>query len=380
MNFEISSEQKELCEEIIRFAKNVLNKEDNETGFPYKKWEEMSEFGIFGLNISEEYGGLNESYLTSAMAIEALGYACTDNGLIFAVNNHIWVGLNMINIYGNSDLKKRYLPDMVAGKRIGAIAITEADAGSDVFAMKTTAIETDNGFILNGSKMFVSNGTIADVFVVFAKVKMNKKEKFTAFIVDKSLPGITIGSDIKKMGLHNCPTAEVIFDQCIIPKMNVLGEEGKGDLLLQGALEWERCYEFASYVGAMQRVMEKCLEYANERRQFGKYISEFQAVSHKIADMKSKIELARLMLYKIAWLKDCGKKAYTEASIFKVFVSESYIQTCRDAMQIFGAYGYTEEYGIVQELQDALACSIHSGTNEMQKNTIYNMSLIDIMR
>ena len=268
---------------------------------------------------------------------------------------------------------------MVAGSRIGAIAITESDAGSDVYGMSTTAVETKDAFLLNGSKMFISNGTIADLFVVFAKVKMGKKEKITAFLVERDLPGLEVGKDIKKMGLHSCPTAEITFDNCVVPKSNVLGEMGQGELILQNALEWERCYEFASYVGVMKRVMERCLVYANERRQFGKYISEFQAVSHKIADMKSKIELARLMLYKIAWLKDCGKKAYTEASIFKVFVSDSYIQTCRDALQIFGAYGYTEEYGLVREMQDALACSIHSGTNEMQRNTIYNMSLLDIM-
>lgn len=380
MDFGVKKEQQELCDEIIQFSRAELNeKEDNEE-FSYEKWKKISEFGIFGLNVPEKYGGLNESYLTSALAIESLGYACTDNGFVFAINNHIWVALNLINLYGSNELKDRYLCDMVAGKRIGAMAITEADAGSDVYAMRTKAKETKNGYILNGNKMFISNGTIADVFIVFAKVEINNKDKLTAFVVDKGIPGFTIGKDIKKMGLHSCPTAEITFNQCEIPRDHILGCIGQGDLILQDALEWERCFEFSSYVGAMQRVMEQSIMYANERKQFGVCISEFQAVTHKIADMKSKIELARLMLYKIAWLKDNGKKAYNEASIFKIFVSESYIQTCRDAMQIFGAYGYTQEYGLAQELQDALASSIHSGTNEIQKNTIYKMSLLDVLR
>lgn len=378
MDFNISKEQMELRDEIITFAKENLNDEDKMQEFSYEMWEKTAEFGLFGLNVGEEYGGLNESFLTSAIAIEALGYACVNNGFVFAVNNHIWVGLNLIALYGSDYLKEKYLRTMVAGKKIGAIAITEPDSGSDAYSMCSTATEEDDCYVLNGNKMFISNGTIADVFIVFCNLTVNGKNKILGLVVEKSMDGVTIGKDIKKMGLDSCPMAEVVFEQVKIPKKNVLGNLNNGKNILMSALEWERCYEFACHVGAMQRVMERCITYANERKQFGKSIAEFQAISHKIADMKISIEMSRLMLYKIACLKDNGKSAFVETSIFKVYVSESYIKTCKDAMQIFGAYGYTSEYGLEQEMRDALACSVYSGTNEMQRNAIFSMANLDL--
>jgi alkylation response protein AidB-like acyl-CoA dehydrogenase len=175
------------------------------------------------------------------------------------------------------------------------------------------------------------------------------------------------------LGLNSCPLSEVTLTDCFIPEENVLGTPDSGKMIFISALEWERIYEFAPHIGAMHRVIDSCMKYVNERKQFGQNIGEFQAVSHKIANMKIHFELSRNMLYKIAWMKDQGKNAFTDASIFKVFVSESYIQACRDALQIFGAYGYTKEYDIERELRDALACSIYSGTNEIQRNTIYRM-------
>jgi hypothetical protein len=377
MDFTITQEQKELYNETVAFARQHLNDERYLDEFSYDMWRKTAEFGLFGISAPKEYGGMEESYLTSALVIEALGYGCINNGFVFAVNNHIWVGLNLIQQYGSDVLKSKYLSSMVDGSLIGAIAITEADAGSDAHAMKANVREVDDGYILNGNKMFISNGTIADIFIVFAKMELNGRQAITAFVVEKKFDGVTVGKDIEKMGLNSCPMAELTFSDCFIPKENVLGKPGNGDIIMKGALEWERCYEFACHVGAMERVMNHCIEYANQREQFGKDLTAYQAVTHKIADMKMKIELARLMLYKIAWLKDQNKKAYLETSIFKLFVSESYIQTCKDAMQIFGAYGYTREYGLEREMRDALACSIYSGTNEMQRNTIYNITSIE---
>lgn len=378
MEFTISNEQKQLKQEIINFARENLNSESELDYFSKDAWKKISEFGLFGLNVSEEYGGMEESYLTSALAIEALGYACINNGLVFAINNHIWVGINLIHIFGSDNLKKKYLEKMVMGDLIGAIAITEADSGSDAHSMVTTAVEDGDSYLLNGSKMFISNGTIADVFVVFAKVGDKQSSDITAFIVEKAFDGVEVGKDIEKMGLNSCPMAEVVFKNCRVPKENILGGLKKGKSILTSALEWERCYEFACHVGAMQRVMEKCITYVNQRKQFNKYLSEYQSVTHKIANMKMNIELSRLMLYKIAWMKDSKKNAFMETSIFKLFVSESYISACKDAMQIFGAYGYTREYGLEREMRDALACSIYSGTNEMQRNTIYIMAALDV--
>ncbi len=373
MNFQLSNEQLEYRNEVIKFAKSYLNDEDKLGEFSREMWEKFAEFGLLGITIDEVYGGLGEDYLTAAVVIEALGYACRNNGFTFVVNNHIWVAQNLIFLYGNEEQKKRLLPDMIKGKKIGSIAITEAGAGSDSFGMKTKAIKTKDGFFINGSKMFISNGPISDVFIVFALTSEEERKKISAFIVERGTDGLHYGDEIKKMGLDACPTNEMVFENMFVPNSNLLGKLHGGSSIMTSALEWERCYEFAPHVGAMERVLERCVEQAETRVQFGNKIGQFQSVSHKISRMKMNLELSKLMLYKIGWLKSQGRTAFVETSIFKVFVSESYIQACQDAMQIFGGYGYMTEYGIERELRDALACSIYSGTNEMQLNTIYNM-------
>ncbi|PEA06975.1 acyl-CoA dehydrogenase [Bacillus cereus] len=374
MDFSVTKEQKEYCREIIDFAREHLNDSRLYEEFSMDMWKKVSEFGLLGITVDETYGGLSESYTTAALAFESLGYACKNNGFIFVINNHIWVSQNLIHLYGSTKLKEKYLLDMVEGKKIGAIAITEAEAGSDALSMTMNAVENGDYFVLNGTKMFISNGPIADNFIVFAVTQEDPYKKITAFVVERNFAGVSTGEDIAKMGINACPTSELILDNVKVPKENILGKFNYGSTIMMAALEWERCFEFAPHVGVMQRVMEECIKQANGRRQFGKPIGENQAVSHKIAEMEVSIEMARLMLYKIAWLKDQGKSAYLETSIFKLFVSENYIKTCRDAMQIFGAYGYSKDYGMERELRDALATSIYSGTNEMQKNTIYNLS------
>lgn len=373
MDFAYSQEQKDYRKEIINFAKENLNDEEFLEKYDSSMWKKVCDFGLLGLNIGEEYGGLGENYQTAAYIYETLGYACKNNGFIFVINNHVWVSQNIIYLYGSKELKDKYIPQMITGDRIGAIAITEANSGSDAFSMVTTARQEDDVYILNGSKMFISNGPIADIFIVFA-VTDEENRKITAFVVEKDFEGVKLGPDIEKMGLNACPTSELILNNVHVPKANILGKLDFGSFILTQAIEWERCFEFAPHVGVMQRVMEQCLEQVKTRKQFGKPIGDYQAVSHKISEMKIAIEMAKLMLYKIAWLKDKKRSAYTEVSIFKTFVSENYIKCCRDAMQIFGAYGYTKEYGIERELRDALACSIYSGTNEMQKNTIFEMT------
>lgn len=374
MEFDITKEQRELRQEIINFAKDNLNVPEYLEHYSPELFQKAAEFGLLGLTVSEEFGGLDESYLTAAIAFEALGYACKNNGLIFVINNHIWVGQNLIYLYGSDYLKKRYVSSMVKGERIGAIAITEAESGSDAFSMVTTAKEDGENFIINGNKMFISNGPVADIFIVFAVTETKPSKKYTAFVVERNTSGLKVGANILKMGLESCPTSEITFENCVIPKENILGQVNQGGSLLTFALEWERCYEFVPHIGAMQRIMENCIEHVNYRRQFGKAIREYQSISHKIAEMQVAIELSRLMMYKIATIKDKKKSAFMEASIFKLYVSENYIKTCREAVQIFGAYGYTKEYDLERELRDSLASSIYSGTNEMQKNTIFDMA------
>lgn len=377
MDFSLTKEQKELRDEVINFALSNLNDSNEKQFFSEKLWRKVSEFGLLGLNLPEIYNGTNQNYMTAAVVYEALGYACDNNGLIFAINNHVWVCQQLIYLYGSQQLKDKYLAKMACGELIGAIAITEPDAGSDAYSMRTAAKEQDDGYELSGNKMFISNGTIADIFIVFSK--STSDNRLTAFVVEKAFAGVSVGKEIEKMGLEGCPIAEICFSSCKIPKENILGEINFGDHILRDALELERCYEFAPHVGAMQRVMEKCLQYVEEREQFGRKLSSYQAVTHKIAEMKVKIELSRLMLYKIADLRDKQKNTYMETSIFKLFVSEAYIKTCQDAIQIFGAYGYTKEYGLEQELRDAIASSIYSGTSEMQKNTIFTLSQSEML-
>lgn len=379
MNFELSKEQIELRNEIIQFAKKHLNEKKYYESFSYEMWEKVSDFGLLGITLDEDLGGLGESYLTAAILFEALGYSCKNNGFVFVINNHIWVAQNLISLYGSKRLKEKYVPYMVSGKHIGAIAITEADAGSDAFSMRSVAIDCGDYYELTGTKMFVSNGSIADIFIVFAITKNIPNKCLTAFVVEKQFSGVKVSEDINKMGLESCPTSGIIFEHCRIPKENVLGKIDQGGYLMTSALEWERIFEFIPHIGAMQRVMESCIEHVNSRTQFGKFLGEYQAISHKIADMKVRIEMARMMMYKVAWLKDQGKSAYVESSIFKLYVSDSYINTCREAIQIFGAYGYAKEYDVERELRDAIASSIYSGTNEIQRNTIYQMGLMEII-
>ena len=375
MNFTVTGEQKEFRREIIRFVKNNLNDGDALEEFSFDMWEKISRFGLLGITVSEEYGGLNESYETAAMTFETLGYACKNNGFIFAVANHVWVAQNILYLYGSSWLKDKYLHDMTSGKKIGSMAMTEANSGSDAMNMASNAHIEDGCYVLNGGKMFISNGPIADVFIVFAVTGHQPDRRLTAFVIDKEFSGVRIGKTISKMGLGACPACELVFDNVRVPFEHVLGNPDGGKQIMLGAVEWERCFEFAPHVGAMQRIMEECCEQARGRMQFGKPIAEYQAISHKIADMRVAVEMAKQMLYKIAWLKDNKRSAYCESAIFKLYVSENYINTCRDAMQIYGAYGYSSEYGVEKEMRDALASSIYSGTNEIQRNTIFSMTM-----
>ncbi|ADL52337.1 acyl-CoA dehydrogenase family protein [Clostridium cellulovorans] len=377
MDFELTKEQKDLKKEVIKFAKNELC--DGEHGvFSKELWQKCVDFGLIGMNVPEEYGGMGLDYQTSAILLQALGYACEDSGFIFAITNHLWVCQNLVNEMGSQALKDKYLRGMVEGEYIGCFAITEVESGSDVFQMQTKATKDCDEYILNGNKMFISNAPIADVFVVVAKTENEEgKETLTAFFVEKDFPGVSIGKKISKMGLEACPMAELCLNNCRVPKENIIYKEHKGMKVANYALQMERVFEFASHIGAMERQMEKCIKYANERKQFDKPIKEYQSISNKIVDMKVKIELAQLLLFKIAWKADHKKNIFLDSSIFKLFVSESYVATCLDTIQIHGAYGYSKEYGLESELRDSIASTIYSGTSETQRNIIF--SLIDII-
>lgn len=374
MDIRFSKEQLLFEKQIIEFAKTELNI-DNSNQFKFELWKKCAEFGIMGLHISDKYGGLGETYLSSAIAMKSLGYACENSGFVFAINNHLWACENLLYLFGNENQKKKYLPGMIEGKTIGAFALTECDSGSDALGMKTYAKKTDGGYLLNGSKIFISNAPIANIFIVIARTGMQHvMNGYTAFLIHKNNCGLKIGKTIEKMGLEDCPMSELTFVNCFVPEEDILGGIGAGSVVMNSALEWERCFEFASHIGAMRRMMEKSIEYANQRIQFGQKIGENQSISNKIADMRVSIEMAELLLYKIACLKDSNKSAFIESSILKLFVSENYVKTCLDSIQIMGAYGYTKEFKVERELRDSVASMIYSGTSEIQRKIIYKIT------
>ena len=378
MELTFTQEQKDYKALAIEFALRDLNEgvkeREKKREFSEPGWHKCAEFGIPGITMPIEYGGLGLDTLTSIAVMEGLGYACKDSGLIFALNSHIWTCEAPINKFGSDAQKEKYLPRLIAGAIKGGHAMTEPDAGSDAFSMRCKAEKKGGVYILNGSKTFITNAPIADILLVFAVT--NKQKGFagiSAFIVERGFPGFSVGAPLDMMGLRTCPLGEVFLQDCEVPVENRLGLEGSGAAIFNSEMEWERCCLFASHLGAMDKNLEACIEYARERQQFGKSIGKYQSIAHKIADMKVRIELSRFILHNVASLKGQGKRAPLESAMAKLYISESYVQNCSDALHIHGAYGYSTEYDFERNLRDAIAGTIYSGTSEMQRNIIARM-------
>ena len=376
MDFSLSEDQKVLYDQVVRFARQELNAgvagRDREQAFPHELWLACGGMGLQGLPVPEAYGGSGVDALSTAIALEALGYGCEDAGLVFSICAHLLSCVVPIWKYGSEEQKRRYLPGLCNGQRIGVHAMTEPGSGSDAFALLTKAVPDGDGFRLSGSKTFISNGPIADLVIVFAMTDAAKGYHggVTAFLVEKGTPGFGVSRKLEKMGLRSSPLGELVFDDVRVPASSVLGGVGAGSTLFTKAMDWERTCLFASHVGQMERLLEKSVGYARQRTQFGQPISKFQAVSHKIADMKVQLEAARLLVYRAAWRLEHSRSASLDASIAKVFVSESLLRSALDALQIFGGYGYMTEYEVERSLRDAVGSTLYSGTSEMQRNII----------
>lgn len=375
MDFAWTEEQAAFRREVIRFAKEELNESlierDQNSEFSWDAWKKCAKLGIQGLPIPAEYGGGDADCLTTVCALDALGYGCRDNGLIFALNAHMWSSEIPLLTYGTEAQKKKYLTKLVNGEWVGIHAMTEPMSGSDAFSLRTRAERKGDCYVINGSKTFISNAQVAEMVIVFATLDPSKGAAgVTAFIVDKDTPGFSISKKIHKMGLRTAPMAELAFVDCEIPRENLLGKEGDGQIIFTTSMEWERICILAGHLGMMQRMLETSVKYAQERHQFGKPIGEFPAVSDKIADMDIRLEAARLLLYKAAWLKSKGRHPLREAAIAKAFVGEAAVLSCLDTIQIHGGYGYMTEYQIERDLRDAIGGKIYSGTTEIQKNII----------
>ncbi|MGC2421943.1 MAG: acyl-CoA dehydrogenase family protein [Candidatus Acidiferrales bacterium] len=375
MDFAWNDEQLDFRKEVIRFAKTELNcdmiENDREEKFCRDCWNKCGSFGIHGLPIPAEYGGGGADTLTTVCGLEALGYGCRDNGLIFSINAHMWSSEIPILSFGTEEQKKQYLPKLVSGEWVGVHAMTEPMSGSDAYSLKTRFERKGDRVILNGSKTFITNATYADMVIVFATEDPAKGPAgISAFIVEKGTPGFNISRRLHKMGLRTSPMAELSFEDCEVPASSQLGKDGAGPAIFTASMEWERICILASHLGVMQRLLETSVAYARERKQFGENIGKFPAVSSKIADMEVRLETGRLVLYKAAWMKAQGKHPLREAAIAKTYVADACIQSCMDAIQIHGGYGYMTEYQIERELRDAISGKIYSGTTEIQKMII----------
>lgn len=378
MDFSWSKEQLALKKSVVEFAKKELNEglieRDQNSEISLENWRKCADMGILGLPIPEEYGGINEDVVTTMLVMEGLGYGCKDNGLIFSMNAQLWSVQMPILLFGTDAQKQKYLPGLSKGKLIGAHGMSEPDSGSDAYSLRTRAERVEGGYMLNGTKMFVTNAPVCDMAVAFATVDPSKGiSGVTAFLVDKDTPGFTISRKLDKMGLRTSPMGELIFQDCFLPEENRLGKEGAGVSIFASSMEWERSSILASHIGAMERQLEETIKYARTRKQFKQPIGKFQSVSNRIADMKVRLETARLLLYKVAWSKKNGKNAVMDAAIAKLYLSESFVQSSMDALRVHGGYGYMTEFEVERDLRDSIGGVIYSGTSDIQRVIIARM-------
>jgi alkylation response protein AidB-like acyl-CoA dehydrogenase len=375
VDFAWTEEQQTLRREVTKFARQELNdkliERDRDSEFSREGWNKCAQMGIQGLPVPQEFGGGGADILTTVCALEALGYGCQDNGLIFSINAHMWTSEIPLMMFGTEKQKELYLPKLANGQWVGNGAMTEPMSGSDAFSLTTRADRKGNRYVLNGTKTFITNADCAELLIAFANVDpANGPAGITAFIIERGTPGLSVGKKLSKMGLRTSPMSELSFVDCEVPAENVLGKEGMGQAVFTASMEWERICIMAGQVGTMRRQLETCVRYAKQREQFGKSIGKFPAVSNRIAEMDVRLETAQLLLYKAAWLKKTGRHALREGSIAKFYISETSVQSSLDAIQIHGGYGYMTEYQIERDLRDAIAGKIFSGTSEIQKSII----------
>ena len=372
---ELSEENQALQQSAIAFARQALAYDvvtaDAGEAFNADAWRQCAEFGVLAMPVPKEHGGLGLGLSALLAVMEGLGYGTRDQGLLFSLNAHLWTNTIPILRYGTAEQRQRFLPGLCDGSVIGANAASEPDAGSDVFSMRTRAVKDGDAYVLNGTKMFVTNATVADLYVAYATLDPALGVTgITAFIVERNTPGLSISRKLHKMGLRTSPMAEVIFDDCRVPVSHRLGREGRGVEVFECSMEWERGCILASCLGVMRRQLEDCIRHARSRKQFGRPIGKNQSVANRIVDMKVRLETCRPLVHRIGELKDRDKPAMLEAALAKLYVSDCFIKSSLDAVQIFGGYGYMTEQQVERDLRDAVGSGLYSGTSEIQRNII----------
>jgi L-prolyl-PCP dehydrogenase len=374
VDFDIPAPTKKLYDDIlIGVATRLRTERPAGPGDHFRRadWESAARLGLTGLCVPAEYGGGDLGALDTALCLEAFGRASRDTGLVFGVAAHLLACTVPIRDFGSAELRAQLLPGLASGELIAANAITEREAGSDVGHLAMTATPVAGGYVLDGHKSFVSNAPLADLFVTYGVTEPDAGFLgLTGFAVPRTTPGVTVGPPMPKMGLHGCPAAEVGFRDCFVPASHRIGDEGQGSVIFQHSMGWERGCLFGLYVGVMEAQLHRCLDHARERRQFGRAVGAFQAVSHKLATMKQRLEAARLLLYRACWLVDRGRPHVEAVALAKVAVSEAAVANGVDAIQVFGGSGYLAETGIEQQLRDSVPSTIFSGTTEVQRELV----------
>ncbi|WP_209123392.1 acyl-CoA dehydrogenase [Alkalihalobacillus sp. BA299] len=378
MNLRFTEEQEMMRKMVRDFANEQITPfieemEENDT-FPRAIVDQMGELGLMGIPISEQYGGAGMDFTSYIIAINELSKVSATVGVILSV--HTSVGTNPILYFGTEEQKQRYIPKLASGKYLGAFGLTEPGAGSDAGSLKTSAVKKGDHYVLNGSKVFITNGGEADTYVVFAKTNPEEGSRgISAFIVEKDTPGFKVGKKEKKMGLHGSNTNTLIFEDAVVPAENLLGQEGCGFKIAMANLDYGRIGIAAQALGIAEAALEAATNYAKERKQFGRAIGTQQGLAFKLADMATKVEAARLLVYQAANLKDRGLKCGQQASMAKLFASRTAVEVAIEAVQVFGGYGYTKEYPVERYFRDAKVTEIYEGTSEIQR-VVINKSLL----
>ncbi|MFK8059241.1 MAG: acyl-CoA dehydrogenase family protein [Polaribacter sp.] len=381
MDFSWTEEELNYKKEVIKFAQENLQNDtvvsrDNDCSFSTDDWKKCADFGIQGLAAPLEYGGSKDKIdlMSATLAMEGLGYGSKDNGLPLALNAQMWTVQQPITEFGTPFQKEKYLKPLTNGSSIACHCLTEVNAGSDVFNMETTAQKVEGGYLLNGSKRYITLGPIADLALVFAVTNPKVgKWGISGFLVEKGTKGFIQGSNKPKMGMRTVPFGDLTFEDCFVSEENRIGKEGAGWGITIASLEYDRCCILASQLGAMERQLDESIAFVKNRKQFGKSISDFQSVSNRIANMKLRLETSRLLLYKVAWLKNQGKSAMLEAAMLKLQLSENFVASSIDTIRNHGGYGYVTENEVERNLRDAIGGVIYAGTSDIQRNIIANL-------
>ncbi|MDE8671234.1 acyl-CoA dehydrogenase [Priestia aryabhattai] len=366
------SEEHEMIRKMVRdFAKNEVAptaaQRDEEERFDRGIFTQMADLGLTGIPWPEQYGGIGSDYLAYCIAVEELSRVCASTGVTLSAHTSLagWP----IYTFGTEEQKQKYLKPMATGEKIGAYGLTEPSAGSDAGGMRTLAVKDGEDYILNGSKIFITNGGEADIYVVFARIDPNEK-RTSAFIIEKDMPGFSVGKKEKKLGIRSSPTTEIIFEDCRVPKGNLLGNEGEGFKVAMMTLDGGRNGIAAQAVGIAQGALDAAVAYAKERQQFGKPIISQQGIAFKLADMATSIEAARLLTYQAAWLESQGLPYGKESAMSKLYAGDTAMKVTTEAVQVFGGYGYTKDYPIERFMRDAKITQIYEGTQEIQRLVI----------